>query len=63
MKVERRSEAKTRRQDSPPRPTSFDRDINGITPGPQEMPDWQREFFEEEQRAAEEAAKAAGKAE
>ena len=63
MKVERRADAKVRRQETPPRPISYDPDINGMTPGPQQMPDWQREFFEEEQRAAEEAAKAAGKAE
>ena len=59
MKTERRSEAKVRRQEAPPRPSQFDRDIAGMVPGPQAMPDWQREFFEEEQRAKEAAEKAA----
>ncbi len=59
MKTERRSEAKVRRQEAPPRPSQFDRDIAGMVPGPQAMPDWQREFFEEEQRATEAAEKAA----
>jgi hypothetical protein len=59
MKTERRSEAKVRRQEAPPRPSEFDRDIAGMVPGPQAMPDWQREFFEEEQRAKEAAEKAA----
>ena len=59
MKTERRSEAKARRQEAPPRPNDFDPDIAGMVPGPQAMPDWQREFFEEEQRAKEAAEKAA----
>ena len=59
MKTERRSEAKVRRQEAPPRPSEFDRDIAGMVPGPQAMPEWQREFFEEEQRAKEAAEKAA----
>lgn len=59
MKTERRAEAKARRQDAPPRPTDHDPDIAGMVAGPQEMPDWQREFFEEEQRAKEAAEKAA----
>ena len=59
MKTERRAEAKVRRQEAPARPTEFDPDIAGMNPGPQAMPDWQREFFEEEQRAKEAAEKAA----
>lgn len=59
MKVERRAEAKNRRQEAPPRPTDHDPDIAGMVPGPQAMPDWQREYFEEEQRAKEAAEKAA----
>ena len=62
MKADRRAEAKLRRQDAAPRPTDHDPDLAGMVPGPQEMPDWQREFFEEEQRAAEAAEKAAAKA-
>lgn len=59
MKTERRAEAKARRQEAPPRPADHDPDIAGMVPGPQTMPDWQREFFEEEQRAKEAAEKAA----
>lgn len=55
MKEARRSEARSRRAAAPPRPTDHDPDIAGIVPGPQEPPDWQREFFEEEQRAKEAA--------
>lgn len=55
MKEARRSEARSRRATAPPRPTDHDPDIAGIVPGPQEPPDWQREFFEEEQKAKEAA--------
>lgn len=55
LKAERRAEAKLRRQETPPRPMDHDPDIRGIVPGPQVMPEWQREFFEEEQRAQEAA--------
>lgn len=55
MKDARRAEARARREAAPPRPTDHDPDISGIVPGPQEMPDWQREFFEEEQKAKEAA--------
>jgi len=55
MKEVRRSETRTRKAESDPRPSGYDPDINGIVPGPQEMPDWQREFFEEEKRAKEAA--------
>ncbi len=59
MKDVRRAESRTRRSEAPPRPTDHDRDIAGFKPGPQEMPDWQREFYEDEQRAKEAAEKAA----
>ena len=59
MKTERRAEAKVRRQEAPARPTDHDPDIAGMVAGPQAMPDWQREYFEEEQRAKEAAEKAA----
>ncbi len=59
IKAERRAEAKLRRQDAPPRPTDHDPDLEGMVAGPQEMPDWQREFFEEERAAAEAAEKEA----
>ena len=49
----RRAEARTRRLETPPRPTDHDPDISGFKTGPQEMPDWQREFFEEEKRSKE----------
>ena len=62
MKDLRRAEARARREAAPPRPTDHDPDIAGIVPGPQEMPDWQREFFEEE-KAKEEAALEEEKAE
>ena len=55
VKAERRAEAKLRRQETPPRPTDHDPDIEGMVPGPQAMPEWQREFFEEEKRAQEAA--------
>lgn len=55
MKEARRSEVRARKLESGPRPKDFDPDIEGLKPGPQEMPDWQREFFEEEQRAKEAA--------
>lgn len=55
MKEARRSEARSRRAAAPPRPTDHDPDIAGIVPGPQDPPDWQREFFEEEQKAKEAA--------
>ena len=62
LKGERRADAKLRRQETPPRPTSHDPDIEGMVAGPQAMPQWQRDFFEEEKRAqeageAEEAAR------
>ena len=55
MKVARRAELRTRKADAGPRPTDYDPDIQGMTAGPQEMPDWQREFFEEEKKAKEAA--------
>ena len=58
-KEARRAGARVRRADAPNRPTDHDPDLVGFKPGPQEMPDWQREFFEEEQRAKEAAEKAA----
>ena len=58
-KEARRADARVRRADAPNRPTDHDPDIVGFKPGPQEMPDWQREFFEEEQRAKEAAEKSA----
>ena len=63
MKDARRAEARARREAAPPRPTDHDPDIAGIVPGPQEMPDWQREFFEEEQKAKEAAELEESKAE
>lgn len=59
MKDTRRTDARERRQAAPARPTDHDPDIVGLKPGPQEMPAWQREFFEEEQRAKEAAEKSA----
>ena len=58
-KEARRADARVRRADAPDSPTDHDPDIVGFKPGPQEMPDWQREFFEEEQRAKEAAEKSA----
>ena len=51
----RRAEARGRRDAAPPRPTDHDPDIVGMVAGPQAPPDWQREFFEEEQKAKEAA--------
>ena len=59
MKTERRAEAKVRRQENPIQRAGADPDIAGMVPGPQAMPEWQREFYEEEQRAKEAAEKAA----
>ncbi len=55
MKDMRRSETRLRRAGAPPRPTDHDPDIAGMVAGPQEPPDWQREFFEEERKAKEAA--------
>ena len=55
MKEARRTEIRARRAEAGPRPTDHDPDIEGMRPGPQEIPDWQREFFEEEQKAKEAA--------
>ena len=55
LKDARRAEARARRADAPARPADHDPDIAGMVAGPQEMPDWQREFFEEEKRAKEAA--------
>ena len=52
-----RADARVRRAEAPDRPTDHDPDIVGFKPGPQELPAWQREFFEEEQRAKEAAEK------
>ena len=59
IKVAKRADAKARRAEAPSRPTDYDPDIRDFVPGPQPMTDWQREFFEEEQRAKEAAEKAA----
>ena len=55
MKDARRAETRARRADAPAKPKDHDPDIAGMVAGPQEMPDWQREFFEEEKRAKEAA--------
>ena len=58
MKEARRAEARARRAEAPPRPSDHDPDLAGMVAGPQAPPDWQREFFEEEERARQEAEKA-----
>ena len=55
MKEVRRSDVRARKSDAPTRPTDHDPDLVGMVAGPQEMPDWQREFYEEEQKAKEAA--------
>lgn len=55
MKEVRRAEVRARKADAPPRPKDYDPDLAGMAPGPQELPDWQKEFFEEEKRAKEAA--------
>ena len=55
MKEARRAEIRAKKADAAPRPADYDPDIEGMTAGPQELPDWQREFFEEEKRAKEAA--------
>lgn len=55
MKEARRVETRAKKAEAEPRPTEYDSDLQGIVAGPQEMPDWQREFFEEEQKAKEAA--------
>ena len=55
MKDVLRAENKARRDAAPPRPTDHDPDIAGMVADPQELPDWQREFFEEEKKAKEAA--------
>lgn len=55
MKDVLRAENKARRDAAPSRPTDHDPDIAGMVAGPQELPDWQREFFEEEKKAKEAA--------
>jgi hypothetical protein len=58
MKDARRTEVRARRAEAPPRPADYDPDVVGMVVGPQAPPDWQREFFEEEERARQEAEKA-----
>ena len=53
IKGARRAEAKTRRELTPSRPTDHDVDIVNMVPGPQEPPDWQREFLKEEEEQKE----------
>ena len=55
MKEARRAEVRAKKAEAGPRPTDHDPDLAGMVAGPQEMPDWQREFFEEEKRAKEAA--------
>ena len=55
MKESRRAETRSKTSEAEPHPTEYDPDIQGMVAGPQEMPDWQREFFEEEQKAKEAA--------
>ena len=55
MKENRRLEVRTKKSEAGPRPTDHDPDIAGMVAGPQEMPEWQREFFDEEQKAKEAA--------
>lgn len=55
MKDQRRADVRARREAAPARATDHDPDIAGMVAGPQEAPDWQREFFEEEQKAKEAA--------
>ena len=59
MKDARRVETRARRSEAPQRPKDHDPDIVGMVAGPQAPPAWQREFFEEEQKAKEAAEKAA----
>ena len=55
FKEARRAETRARLTAAPPRPTDYDSDIAGMVAGPQAPPDWQRQFFEEEQKAKEAA--------
>ncbi len=55
IKEARRAAVKAQKAEAGPRPTNFDPDLQGITTGPQAIPDWQQEFFEEEKRAKEAA--------
>ena len=55
MKDVLRAENKARRDAAPARPTDHDPDIAGMVAGPQEPPDWQRDFFEEEKKSKEAA--------
>ena len=59
MKKGKRAEDKARRAEAPPRPTDHDPDIANLVAGPQDPPAWQKEFFEEEQKAKEAAELAA----
>ena len=55
MKQGRRAERGERKASAPARPSDHDPDVAGMVAGPQTQPDWQREFFEEEQKAKEAA--------
>jgi len=55
MKEARRTEVRARKADAAPRPTDYDPDLEGMVPGPQELPEWQRQFFEDEAKAKEAA--------
>ena len=55
FKEARRADTRVRRDSAPPRPTDHDPDVAGMVAGPQAPPEWQRQFFEEEQKAKEAA--------
>jgi hypothetical protein len=55
FKEARRADTRARRDVAPPRPTDHDPDVAGMVAGPQAPPEWQRQFFEEEQKAKEAA--------
>jgi len=56
MKEQRRRDVKEQKASAPPPQPGIDPDIDGITPGPQPLADWQVEIFEEEDEAAAEKA-------
>jgi hypothetical protein len=51
MKEARRREVKEQKASAPTPPPGIDPDLEGITPGPQPLADWQLELMEEEEAA------------
>ena len=56
IKEQRRREVKEQKASAPPPPPGIDPDLEGITPGPQPLAEWQVEVLEDGDEAAAENA-------